>query len=53
MTNMPEAKLARGGICYATIALATDFDCWHAAEESVSVDAILETCAGTSIAPSR
>ena len=42
MTNMPEAKLAReAGLCYATLALATDYDCWHASEEDVSVDAIL------------
>lgn len=42
MTNMPEAKLAREAeICYATIALATDYDCWHEEEESVTVDAIL------------
>jgi 5'-methylthioadenosine phosphorylase len=41
MTNLPEAKLAREAeICYATIALATDYDCWY--EEDVSVDAILE-----------
>lgn len=42
MTNMPEAKLAREAeLCYATVALATDYDCWHATEESVTVDAIL------------
>jgi 5'-methylthioadenosine phosphorylase len=44
MTNIPEAKLAREAeICYATMALATDYDCWHETEESVSVDIILET----------
>ncbi|MFQ5465512.1 MAG: S-methyl-5'-thioadenosine phosphorylase [Thermodesulfobacteriota bacterium] len=44
MTNIPEAKLAREAeICYATIALATDYDCWHVTEESVSVEMILET----------
>ncbi len=44
MTNMPEAKLAREAeICYATIALATDYDCWHEEEESVTVEAVLET----------
>jgi 5'-methylthioadenosine phosphorylase len=44
MTNIPEAKLAREAeICYATLALATDYDCWHETEESVSVDIILET----------
>lgn len=42
MTNMPEAKLAREAeICYATIALATDYDCWHESEEDVSIEAIL------------
>jgi 5'-methylthioadenosine phosphorylase len=43
MTNMPEARLAREAeMAYATIALATDYDCWHVEEESVSVDAVLE-----------
>lgn len=42
MTNMPEAKLAREAeLCYATLALATDYDCWHETEEDVSVDAII------------
>ena len=42
MTNMPEAKLAREAeICYATLALATDYDCWHESEEDVSIDAII------------
>ncbi len=42
MTNMPEAKLAREAeLCYATLALATDYDCWHEAEEDVSIEAIL------------
>lgn len=44
MTNLPEAKLAREAeLCYATVALLTDYDCWHATEESVSVEAILVT----------
>jgi 5'-methylthioadenosine phosphorylase len=44
MTNMPEAKLAREAeIAYATIALATDYDCWHQSEESVSVEAVIRT----------
>ncbi len=44
MTNIPEAKLAREAeICYATIALSTDYDCWHEEEESVTVEMILET----------
>lgn len=43
MTNLPEAKLAREAeICYATLALATDYDCWHETEEDVSVEAVLE-----------
>ncbi len=42
MTNLPEAKLAREAeICYSTIALATDYDCWHDAEEDVSVEAVM------------
>jgi 5'-methylthioadenosine phosphorylase len=42
MTNMPEAKLARESqICYATLAMVTDYDNWHRTEEDVSVEAIL------------
>ncbi len=42
MTAMPEAKLAREAeLPYATLALATDYDCWHASEEAVTVDAVL------------
>ena len=42
MTNMPEAKLAREAeICYATVAMVTDYDCWHAGHDAVSVDMIL------------
>ena len=42
MTNMPEAKLAREAeLPYATIAVATDYDCWHQTNEDVSVDAVL------------
>lgn len=44
MTNMPEAKLAREAeVCYATMALVTDYDCWHHSEESVTVEMILDT----------
>lgn len=44
MTNLPEAKLAREAeLCYATVALVTDYDCWHETEEPVTVDAILAT----------
>jgi 5'-methylthioadenosine phosphorylase len=46
MTNMPEAKLAREAeICYSTIALSTDYDCWHESEEAVTVDAVLAVVA--------
>ena len=44
MTNMPEAKLAREAeICYATLALVTDYDCWHQGQEDVTVEAIVAT----------
>lgn len=44
MTNMPEAKLAREAeLCYATMALVTDYDCWHSSENPVTVDMILDT----------
>ncbi len=44
MTNIPEAKLAREAeMCYATLALSTDYDCWHETEESVTVEMIIET----------
>ena len=43
MTNLPEAKLAReAGLSYATIALATDYDCWHTGHDDVTVEAVLE-----------
>jgi 5'-methylthioadenosine phosphorylase len=46
MTNLPEAKLAREAeICYATIAFATDYDCWHEAEGDVSIGEILRILA--------
>jgi len=42
MTNLTEAKLAREAeICYATIALSTDYDCWHETHDDVTVEAIL------------
>ena len=44
MTNVPECKLAReAGLCYATLALSTDYDCWHEGEEDVSVEAVVAT----------
>jgi len=42
MTNMPEAKLAREAeICYATVGMVTDFDCWHPDHDHVTVEAIV------------
>ncbi|HHT9154313.1 MAG TPA: S-methyl-5'-thioadenosine phosphorylase [Candidatus Tripitaka sp. YC43] len=42
MTNLQEAKLAREAeICYATLALSTDYDCWHVGEEAVTVEMII------------
>ena len=42
MTNLPESRLAREAeICYGTVALATDYDCWHDGHEDVSVEAVI------------
>ncbi len=47
MTNMPEAKLAREAeICYATVAMVTDFDCWHEDHDAVTVDAVVKVLFG-------
>jgi len=43
MTNMAEAKLAReAAICYSTLAMVTDYDCWHEDHESVTIEMIIE-----------
>jgi len=43
MTNLQEAKLAREAeICYATLALITDYDCWHPSHDAVSVDTVID-----------
>ena len=43
MTNMPEVKLAREAeICYVSVAMVTDYDCWHTEHENVSVDAMIK-----------
>ena len=43
MTSLPEAKLAREAeICYATLAMVTDYDCWHPQHDAVTVNAIIE-----------
>jgi 5'-methylthioadenosine phosphorylase len=42
MTNLQEAKLAREAeICYATLALVTDYDCWHPSHDSVTVEQVI------------
>jgi 5'-methylthioadenosine phosphorylase len=47
MTNMPEAKLAREAeINYATVAMVTDFDCWHEEHDAVTVDAVVKVLFG-------
>ena len=47
MTNVPEAKLAREAeLCYASVAMVTDFDCWHPAHDAVTVDAIIGVLLG-------
>jgi 5'-methylthioadenosine phosphorylase len=43
MTNLQEAKLAREAeICYATMALVTDYDCWHPEHDSVTVEMVID-----------
>jgi 5'-methylthioadenosine phosphorylase len=43
MTNMPEAKLAREAeLCYASVAMVTDFDCWHPDHDAVTVDQVIK-----------
>jgi len=43
MTNMPEAKLAREAeMCYATVAMVTDYDCWHPHHDDVSVESVIK-----------
>ncbi|MCP5366489.1 MAG: S-methyl-5'-thioadenosine phosphorylase [Hyphomicrobiales bacterium] len=47
MTNMPEAKLAREAeMCYATVAMVTDYDCWHPDHDHVTVEAIITVLLG-------
>ncbi len=50
MTNIPEAKLAREAeICYTTVAMVTDYDCWHPNHDHVTVQQIIETFSGNAI----
>jgi 5'-methylthioadenosine phosphorylase len=47
MTNMPEAKLAREAeICYASVAMVTDYDCWHEEHDAVTVDQVVKVLLG-------
>ena len=47
MTNMPEAKLAREAeLCYSSVAMVTDYDCWHQYHDNVTADVILKTLIG-------
>ncbi|HZI14907.1 MAG TPA: S-methyl-5'-thioadenosine phosphorylase [Myxococcus sp.] len=47
MTNMPEAKLAREAeLCYASVAMVTDFDCWHPDHDAVTVDQVISVLLG-------
>jgi 5'-methylthioadenosine phosphorylase len=47
MTNMPEAKLAREAeLCYATVAMVTDFDCWHPDHDAVTVQDVIRVLVG-------
>lgn len=53
MTNLTEAKLAREAqLCYATLALATDYDCWHPGHDAVTVDVIID-CLNRNAAAAR
>jgi 5'-methylthioadenosine phosphorylase len=47
MTNMPEAKLAREAeLCYATVAMVTDYDCWHPEHDAVTVEQVVSVLLG-------
>ncbi len=49
MTNMPEAKLAREAeLCYASVAMVTDYDCWHPDHDAVDVAAVIRTLTANS-----
>jgi 5'-methylthioadenosine phosphorylase len=54
MTNLQEAKLAREAeICYTTIALVTDYDCWHPDHDSVTVEMVMSTLANNAVTAQR
>ena len=53
MTNLQEAKLAREAeICYATLAMVTDYDCWHPEHDAVTVDSVIAVL-GKNVATAR
>jgi 5'-methylthioadenosine phosphorylase len=50
MTNLPEARLAREAeLCYASLAMVTDFDCWHPEHDNVTVDAVIRVLLGNAV----
>ena len=54
MTNLQEAKLAREAeICYATLALVTDYDCWHEGHDDVTVEMIIATLTQNAVTAQR
>ncbi len=54
MTNMPEAKLAREAeVCYATVAMVTDYDCWHDDHDAVTVDQVIQVLRGNAAAAKK
>jgi 5'-methylthioadenosine phosphorylase len=54
MTNMPEAKLAREAeLCYATVAMVTDYDCWHDEHDHVDVEAVIKVLRGNAATAQR
>ncbi len=54
MTNMPEAKLAREAeICYASVAMVTDYDCWHEDHRDVDIEQIIKTLHNNSASAQR
>ena len=53
MTNLQEAKLAREAeICYATLAMVTDYDCWHPEHDAVTADSVMKVL-GQNVATAR
>ncbi len=54
MTNMPEAKLAREAeLCYATVAMVTDFDCWHSEHTQVDIASVIKVMTGNTALAQR